>query len=217
MIGVAAAIAAVLVVVSVVVSGGEEGSSPTKTGLAVQGVPQSGDILGSPDAKVTLIVYEDLQCPFCAEFERNVFPVLVDEYVRTGKVAMRFVGMTFLGDDSTKALKHVLAARADGKLWHLAELLYLNQGDENSGWVTDELLDNVAREAGLDPAKLATRAAGPDVERRLEEMDADAASHGIDSTPSFLVQIEDGEPYGVQVSSLTPDAFRPILDDALAG
>jgi hypothetical protein len=48
-------------------------------------------------------------------------------------------------------------------------------------------------------------------------MDADASAHGIDSTPSFLVQIGDGEPYAVEPGSFTPDAFRPILDDALAG
>jgi protein-disulfide isomerase len=217
MIGAAAVVAAVLVVASVVLSSGGDEPSSTPTELAVEGVAQNGDMLGSPNAKVTLVVYEDMQCPYCAEYQRSVFPVLVDEYVRTGKVAMRFVGMDFLGDDSTKALKHVLAARAEGKLWHFAELLYRNQGRENSGWVTDELLDSVAREIGLDPEQLTTRAAGPEVARQLKQMDADASAHGIDSTPSFLVQIGDDEPYAVEPSSFTPDAFRPILDDALAG
>src|ERR1700685_790661 len=40
------------------------------------GIPQSGDVLGSPTAPVTLQYYGDLECPFCREFTLTSLPTL---------------------------------------------------------------------------------------------------------------------------------------------
>jgi protein-disulfide isomerase len=61
------------------------------------GIPQQGAALGDPNAEVTLVEYADLQCPYCAKWSRQALPVLVDEYVRTGKVRIVFRGLAFLG------------------------------------------------------------------------------------------------------------------------
>jgi len=37
--------------------------------------------LGSPFAKVLMVEYIDLQCPFCQQFETQVFPDIVAKYV----------------------------------------------------------------------------------------------------------------------------------------
>jgi len=57
------------------------------------GIPQRGNVLGSPKAPVTLVEYADLQCPYCATFAVDVLPYLLDDYVRTGKVKLEFRGM----------------------------------------------------------------------------------------------------------------------------
>lgn len=216
----AVAVVAVLVVVSVVVTGGGDDDTTTTTGgssALFAGIPQQNTTLGAASAPVTLIQFEDMQCPVCREYQEDGFSGIVDEYVRPGKVKLRFAGLAFLGQDSEKALRYALAAGKQGKLWPYVADLYANQGDENSGWVTDDLLERLAGENGLDWSRLKTDAASAEVTQEIDATSAEAARRQVPGTPTFFVQIGDGEPYVVQPSSLSIDAFRPILDDALDG
>jgi protein-disulfide isomerase len=76
----------------------------------LRGIPQQGTALGSPSAPVTLIEYADLQCPYCGEWARNVFPQLVREYVSSGKLRIVYRGLAFIGPDSYTALQTAVAA-----------------------------------------------------------------------------------------------------------
>ena len=42
--------------------------------------------LGKSTAPVTIYLYEDFQCPVCAQFSRKTFPEVVDRSVRGGEV-----------------------------------------------------------------------------------------------------------------------------------
>jgi protein-disulfide isomerase len=231
---VAAAVVAVVLIVGAIAftgGGGNSGSEATASTSAngatsggadavVKGIPQNGTVLGDTSkAKVTLLLYEDLQCPFCREFTEGALPTLIDEYVRSGKVKIDWRGMDFLGDDSKKALKIALAAGKQNKLWDVTELLYAHQGAENSGWVTDDLVDEVlAQVPGLDAAQVKKDAASAAIEKQAAEIQAEASANGVNGTPSFFIVTGVNKPYQIQAASLTsPDAFRPALDDALSG
>ena len=102
-----------------------------------------------------MLQFEDLQCPICKKYTDDAFPAIVDEYVRPGRVKIDFRGLAFLGPDSLKALRIAVAAGFQNKLWEVVGLFYENQGEENSGWVTDELIDEILAEVpGLDAAKV---------------------------------------------------------------
>lgn len=214
----AVAVVAVLVVVSVVAGGGDNGTATTTgggTSSLFEGIPQQNTTLGAASAPVTLVQFEDMQCPICREYQEDGFSGVVDEYVRPGKVKLRFAGLAFLGSDSEKALSHVLAAGKQGKLWQYADALYANQGAENSGWVTDALLERLAGDVGLDWARLQRDAASSEVKQEAQASAAEAARLQVPGTPSFFVQIGNGQPYHVQPNSFAIGEFRTILDDAL--
>ena len=219
----AAVVVAALVVASLLLRGGDSEAEEPSTTMPVEvdtlfdGIPQDRDVLGSPNAKVTLIQFEDLQCPICKQYQQGGFRGIVEQYVRPGKVKLRFVGLAFIGPDSEKALHYVLAAGAQGKLWQLADALYANQGDENSGWVTDELLERLSGALGLDYAKLRSDADGAAVLQQASSMASEAEQRGVPGTPWFYVQVGDGEPYEVRPRSFEISEFSSILDDALAG
>ena len=166
---------------------------------------------------MTLIQFEDLQCPICRRYQEEGFPGIVEEYVRPGKVKLRFVGLAFLGPDSEKALLYVLAAGEQGKLWQFADALYANQGEENSGWVTDELLERISGDLGLDLRSSRQDADGAGGRQQANSMAAEARQRQVPGTPWFYVQVGDGEPYQVRPGSFAIEEFRPILDDALCG
>ena len=123
------------------------------------GIPQDGRTLGTADADVTLIEWADPQCPACRVYTEEFFPAVVDEYVRPGTVITEFRGFPFIGEDSVKAYRFLLAAAEQDRFWNLQEALYRNQGGENDGWVTDDLLRELSAEIdGLDVDRLFTDA-----------------------------------------------------------
>ncbi len=58
--------------------------------------------------------------------------------------------MHFLGPDSVKAARVAAGAQQQNKLWSFVETFYANQGTENSGYVTDDFLKDVATTAGVN-------------------------------------------------------------------
>ena len=221
--GGAALVIVALVAASLLLRGGDEADSATPTtttpsspSTLLDGIPQERAVLGAEDATVTLIQFEDLQCPICKRYQEEGFPGIVEEYVRPGKVKIRFVGLAFIGPDSEKALLYTLAAGEQGKLWQFADGLYANQGEENSGWVTDELLQQVAGDFDLDWEKLKTDADGAVTLQQANSMATEAEQRGVPGTPWFYVQVGDGQPYEVRPGSFAIEEFRQILDDALA-
>ena len=223
---VGAAVAALVVVAGLVAASlllqrDEETAVPTTSGEAppalFDGIPQERAVLGSPAATVTLILFEDLQCPVCRQFVADGLPGIVEEYVRPGKVKLRFAGLAFIGPDSEKALLHAIAAGGQGKLWQYADLLYANQGGENDGWVTEELLENLSGQLDLDHARLTADADGAVALRQANAMATEASQREVPGTPWFYVQVGDAEPYEVRPGSFEIEEFRTILDDALDG
>jgi protein-disulfide isomerase len=215
-------VAAALIVASVVLAtGGDDDStgtttSTTDTNSLLTGIPQQNVFLGSPQATVTMIEYADLQCPICRQYAQDFFPTLVREYVRPGRVRMEFRGLAFLGADSEKALRHTLAAGNQNRLWDFQDGLYARQGEENSGWVTDELLREVGDSIpGLDVDRVAADSESEAVSTEIAQTQQQATEAEVPGTPWFFLQVGDAEPYAIQPGSL--DEFRAALDDALDG
>ena len=142
------AVAVVAVLAAVVIAGGGGKSTTSKTttaaNSALKGIPQSGLTLGSPNAPVTIVEFADLQCPFCAQYHRDVFPTILDRYVRTGKVRLELRLLRFLGPDSDKARPASRwPPRGQNRMWQFVGLAYDRQGQENSGYATNDFINRL--------------------------------------------------------------------------
>jgi len=178
------------------------------------GIPQDGLVLGKADAPVTIAEYADIQCPFCAELAAEL-PAVVERYVKTGRVKIELRGLAFIGDDSLEGMKYVYAAGAEDKAWDVVDLLYRSQGGENTGWVTDELLADIAEAAGLDPDEVADRAASAEVASAIAKESDRATELGISSTPTLLIGKTGGELRRIELESLDAEALFPVIDEEL--
>lgn len=199
-----AAFAAVAVIVALIVisqSGGSSSSSPPAdvTGAAqvdteLNGIPQTGQVLGDSAAPVTVIEYGDPQCSSCKFFSENVAPQLISAEVRPGKVKYQFQPFLIIGPDSKPAMKAALAAGVQNRLWQFLQLFYLNQGGENSGYVTDSFLTGIARGAGVpDINKWNTDRNDSKWDAIIQQGSSQADSFGFTGTPSILVQGPNGQ------------------------
>ncbi len=146
------------------------------------GLEQRGAALGSARAPVTLVEYADLQCPYCAQWSRDALPTLVESYVRTGKVRIVFRGLAFIGPDSDKALRTAIRAGQHDHLWDVVHSLYLNQGHENAGWVTDELVGEIAARVQLDGDELVDGRVDDAVASEIERAAQAARAAGVNGT-----------------------------------
>jgi protein-disulfide isomerase len=196
-------------------------TSPDATGRAAQaqfaGIPQRGLTLGDSDAPATLVEFADPQCPFCAEYVRDALPAVVDKWVRTGRLRLELRFLTFIGPDSVRAARLADAAGLQNRLWTFSDVLYLNQGPENSGYVTDAFLRGIAKATpGLDVSQAFADSGSSQVDTQLTEAARMAERLGVTSTPSFFL-VRPGRPTTpVRPSSLTGAGLSSAIERALA-
>ena len=102
-----------------------------------------------------MIEFVDLQCPYCAKFDREVLPAVIERFVRTGRLRLELRPLRRLGPQSASAGAAVVAAGMQDRMWEFADLFYRNQGRENSGYVNAAFLRRLAVAVpGLDAVKL---------------------------------------------------------------
>jgi protein-disulfide isomerase len=218
-LGLLAGLAVVIVAIAIVAAGAggggggsSKGGSSTMVLSELQGIPQSGIALGSPKAPVTMVEFADLQCPFCAQYERDVFPTILKRYVRTGKVRLELRLLRFIGPDSDKLARVAAAASEQNRMWQFVALAYQRQGRENSGYATSEFINRLAADAGLKRTS-----AGAAAEQQVRRSEQAAKTLGIDSTPSFLIGPAGGPYTQLVPNDLTPGSFIPAIQQELGG
>lgn len=155
----------------------------------LDGIPQEALTLGQSDAKVKLYEYADLQCPVCKTFSEEIVPEVIESKVRSGEAKLEFRNFTIISEESIPAGAAAVAAGRQGRGWNFLTLFYRNQGDEASGYVTDEFLTEIAEGAGVpditkwDEDRISSRT--------LEEVEgatAEAERLGFPGAPSFAIE-----------------------------
>jgi len=225
LLGIAVAVAAVAVVAVVVFVGSGNGSSDSSTTTsatgtgnqesAFKGVPQSGLRLGKATAPATLYVFEDPQCPYCRQWSLDSAPATVDEFVKTGKINMVIQPIEVIGQGSEPGIRAVYAAAKQNKAWNMLEALYQRQGQEQSGWITNDVIKSSAKEAGADPSAVLAALNSAAVTKQWRAIQQRAVQIGVRGTPTFALQRQLGTLQQVNPSSLEPGDFTDALRNAL--
>jgi len=181
------------------------------------GIPQDGAVLGNPKAKVTLIEFADLQCPFCAAAATDgALPEVIDRYVRTGKINIELKLTKALGPDSVKAASVAAAAGEQDRMWQFTELFFFNQGAENSGYVTPAFLRSIAtRVKGLDASLALDEANSPAVQRQIDDWAREATTANVPGTPAFYIRKGDGPATRIETNLDDVSTFGRPIDAAL--
>jgi protein-disulfide isomerase len=210
MLGGVAVVAAAVVAVGIAVSTGASGSSPKPQSVAAEktaatvdallnGIPESGSTLGSPNAKVTLTEFGDLKCPICRQFALGAEKQLIERDVRAGRLKIDYRSLctaTCAGPQPGVFSTQQAAALAAGKqnrAWYYIELFYHLQGDETTSYVTPSFLDNLAKLVpGLNYRKWVSDRGSATLAGRLSADQRAAHAAGFSGTPSVIVKGPNG-------------------------
>jgi protein-disulfide isomerase len=230
LIGAAAVVALIVVaiVLGFLLTGGKSsGGTPARGSLTnalpgaaeaqrlYQGIPQHGNVLGSPNAPVTLVQYIDLQCPFCQQFETQAMPKLLSRYVRTGKVKIESRPIAFIGPDSERGRAGALAAAQQNRMFNYMQLLYLNQGTENTGWLNDAMATAAATSIpGLDVNAWKSARGSSSVRDQASQFDSQATADKVSETPTVLVGKTGGPLRKAQVSLSDISSLSAAIQNA---
>jgi protein-disulfide isomerase len=232
-LGIVTAITAAAIVV-ILIATGVDGSPPPRPGSTrataieqsvnglLAGIPQDVNVLGNPAAPVTLQWYGDLQCPYCKEFTLGALPAIIKKWVRSGKLKIAYRSME-TATHKRKVFKTqqiaALAAGEQNKMWHFVELFYHEQGEENSGYVTENYLQGLANQIpGLNPIQWTSDRSNPELAKQVTTDQQAVHSAGFRGTPAFQIGRSAGAMRKIKGGSLTnPTPFDEDIEGLLTG
>ncbi len=134
-LGAVAGVVVVIIAIILVATGSSSKNAPAPKSAAansalatvttmLQGIPQKGNVLGNPNAPVTMQYFGDLECPFCKQFTVSTLPTIIQKYVRTGKVKLEYNSMETATKEPETFRTQQIAAYAAGKqnlAWYFIE------------------------------------------------------------------------------------------------
>ena len=180
-------------------------------------------VLGKTDAPVTIYMFSDFSCPYCAAasgYNNQVIqqlkskdatwtpaiPGIIENYVNTGKV--KIVYKYAQGHGTGEAAELVGWCLNDQNLfWKFYDLAFANQEDTGN---LDKMKD-LAQQSGADMTALNQCLDSGKYQNQFQKDIAMADSNGVQGTPSFLIN-------GKMVSGAIPYSnFKKVIDSTLAG
>ena len=97
---------------------------------------------GSPDAKIQLIIYESLTCSHCADFHKNVYPDLKENFIDKGYVKIEF--RNFPLDLAALNASKIAHCKNDGKS-DILHFLFENQEQWAKGSKIEDINSNLKK------------------------------------------------------------------------
>lgn len=165
--------------------------------------PDDDPYAGSPDAKVTIIAFEDFECEFC----REAFPI-IRELISTYGNKIYFVYRDFpnskVHKDAQKAHEAAECADDQGKFWEMHDKIYQNQENIN---VPD--LKNYAQSLGLNFPIFSACLDSGKYEKEVKKDFSDGLAAEVRGTPTWFIN-------GRKFEGVIPfDVFQQLIDLSL--
>ena len=175
-------------------------------------------IIGDPNAPITIIEFSDFQCPFCARFDSQTLPLLVEEYIDQGKVKLVFRDFPIqsIHPNAVAASAASECANEQGKFREMHDMLF----DRQSEWSRQDgasalaLFSQYATEIQLGQERFdSCLASGKYIEEIRKDLE-DGRDYGVSGTPGFFVGND--EIGYVELKGAQPfESFKKVIDAQL--
>lgn len=177
-----------------------------ETGITEDGFPYQG----SPDAPVKFIEYSDYICGHCKDFALEKEPLLVRDYIATGKVQYIY---HYYALKQTWLAEAVHCAADQGRFWEYHKLLFQDQsklfGDIETLEQLQSVLNDIAERSGLDVPEFQACWNSHKHEQTIMDAITAAQEIGIEGTPTFSIQGQ------LIVGNQSYKTFQQAIEDAL--
>ncbi len=163
---------------------------------------EDAPIRGAKNAKVTIVMFSDYQCPFCSRVEPTVKKVL-ETYPNDVKLAFKQLPLPF-HNNAHVAAEAALAAKAQGKFWEMHDKMFANQTA-----IDRPSLEKYAGEIGINVDKFKADLDSGKWKAQVDKELAQGNKIGARGTPSFFIN---GKSF---VGAQPFEAFKAKIDEEL--
>ena len=188
-----------------------EKSSDDLSILNKENLIQGSTMLGNPNAKITIVEFGDYQCTFCYKFHDETMKKINQEYIKTANVNFIYKDFPLNGEQSILASEASYCAQKQNKFWEYHDTLYNNWGGENTGWITENVLQGFARDVGLNMDEFSQCLENSEYRQKVLDNEQFAREIGINATPSFLI-FNDSELYRI-IGAQPFDKFEQAFEE----
>lgn len=168
-------------------------------------------VLGEAAAPVAIREYGDFQCPSCGAFFRLIEPQVREAYLATGNARLEWHDFAWIGPESRDAANAARCAQVQGQFWEYHDLLYGNQGGENSGAFSKDRLKAFGGSLDLDAQAFGACVDAGTYAGAVQADFDEVRSLGLTGTPTFIIgsrRIVGAQPFEV---------FAAAIEAELAG
>lgn len=148
-------------------------------------------ILGDQNAKVTIVEFSDLQCPFCKSYVDDTHAQIKAKYIDTGKVkfAFRHYPLTSIHPLAQLASEAAECANEQNKFWEYHDKLFAEQESWSPQAEADAKASFVeyAGGLGLDTTQFQSCVDSEKYKKNVEDDLAAGSAAQVDGTPAFFV------------------------------
>ncbi len=163
----------------------------TPTGNIKLNIEKNDPVLGSKDAKISIVEFSDFQCPFCARaFTGALADFKNSDYFKKGEVNLiyKHFPLNSIHPYAQKAAEASECANRQGKFWEYHDLLFINQQSLD---VTN--LKSYADQLKLDTTKFNKCLDSGEATAEVNKETSEATAAGGRGTPYFVLINKDGE------------------------
>jgi protein-disulfide isomerase len=192
------------------------GSAPNALAIALglpMDVPLDGAaVFGDPDAPIKIVEFTDYQCPFCTRHYAETLPLLMENFVDTGKVyyVIRDFPLTSIHPQAVEAAEAARCAGKQGAYEEMHDLLFLRQAEWSGNEGATAVFTGYAEELGLDVDAFSQCLESGEMETAVLDDMSEGANFGVTGTPAFFIN-------GTLVSGALPyESFEQGLNGMLA-
>jgi protein-disulfide isomerase len=174
-----------LIVANVTFATPSTSKAPVPTALSAMSECGS-PVCGQANAPVTIEIYSDFQCPYCARAEA-VLQQLVPKYIDTGKAKVIYRNFIFIGTESEWAAQAAQCAGEQSKFWTFADYLFTHQAGENTGAFSRDNLKKIAAQLGLNANAFNTCFDSGKYAAQVNQETSEGQQRGVQATPTFFI------------------------------
>ena len=190
-------------------TGSESGSDDVDLTFVEHRVEDDSRALGDVDSPVTLVMFSDYQCPYCASWNQDTLPAMMD-YVDSGELRIEMRDLAVFGEESERAARAAYAAGLQDKYWDFHNALFEGGEHPPKSELDDDSLVSLAKDLGLDATKFKGDMNSVEAHDEFDANAEEGYSLGVASTPTFVIG---GKPL---VGAQPTKEFVAAVDDALA-
>jgi protein-disulfide isomerase len=130
----------------------------------------------------------------CKRWFEETRPLIIENYIDTGKAKLIFIDMPFLGSDSIPAAEATYCADDQGKFWDYHSMLFRYQEEIDDGWANANRLQAIAFNLDLDMDKFDKCMTTDDYFAKVNYNKQIAVTEfGATSTPTFMIVNPSGD------------------------